>query len=179
MDRPKAPADQERVVLAEIARPRGIRGELLAISQTDVPGRIENLKRAHARLADGSDVEIEISRAWRYRDGWVLKLAGVDSMNDAQRFRGADVWVPREERASLPGGEFFRSDLIGCTVVEDASGRTLGPVGDWQQYGGPLLLSLQVDGREVLIPFVDDICRKVDLEAREIRVVLPEGLLEL
>jgi 16S rRNA processing protein RimM len=171
--------DPERVVLAEIARPRGIRGELLAISQTDVPGRIENLKRAYARLADGSDVEIEISRVWRYRNDWVLKLADVDSINDAQRFRGADVWVPREERGSLPEGEFFRSDLIGCSVVEDSSGQALGTVEDWQHYGGPLLLSLRVNGREVLIPFVDDICRNVDLQSREIRVVLPEGLLEL
>lgn len=171
--------DRDRVVLAEIARPRGVRGELLAISQTDVPGRIENLKRAHARLPDGSDIEVEISKAWPYRGDWVLKFAGVDSMDDAQRFRGADIWVPITERASLPEGEVFRSDLIGCTVVEASSGRRLGAVTNWQQYGGPLLLGMEVDGREVLIPFVDEICRTVDLDGRVIGVDLPEGLLEL
>jgi 16S rRNA processing protein RimM len=171
--------DRDRVVLAEISRPRGVRGEMLAISQTDVPGRIESLRKAQARLADGSDVEIEISNAWPYRGDWVLKLAGVDSMDEAERFRGADIWVPLAERGSLPDGEFFRSDLLGCAVVDDVTGRELGVVEGWQQYGGPSLLQVQVDGREVLIPFVDEICRKVDLEARVIRVDLPEGLLEL
>lgn len=171
--------DRDRVVLAEIARPRGIRGELLAVSQTDVPGRIESLKRARARLVDGSDVEIEISEAWAYRGDWVLKLAGVDSMNDAQRFRGADIWVPLAERASLPDGEVFRTDLIGCTVIEEPSGRDLGTVQACYQYGGPPLLGVDVEGREVLIPFVEQVCRTVDLEARVIRVELPEGLLEL
>lgn len=171
--------DRDRVVLAEIARPRGVRGELLAISQTDVPGRFEGLKRAYARLVDGSDVEIEFEDAWPYRGDWVLKLAGVDSMNDAQRFRGADIWVPFAERATLPEGEFFQTDLIGCAVVDDATGEELGVVEAWQQFGGPALLAVKVEGREVLIPFVEPICRTVDLEARVIRVSLPDGLLEL
>ncbi|MCU1295138.1 MAG: rRNA processing protein RimM [Bryobacterales bacterium] len=152
---------------------------MLAISQTDVPGRIEGLRRAQARLADGSDVEIEISEAWPYRGDWVLKLAGVDSIDEADRFRGADIWVPLAERGSLPDGEFFQSDLLGCTIVDEATGRELGVVDGWQQYGGPSLLQVQVDGREVLIPFVEQICRKVDSEARIIRVDLPKGLLEL
>jgi 16S rRNA processing protein RimM len=171
--------DPERVVLAEIARPRGVRGELLVISQTDVPGRIESLKRARARLLDGSDLEVEITSAWPYRGDWVLKFAGVDSMDDAQRFRGADLWVPFAERARLPDGEFFRSDLLGCTVIDNVSGDSIGTVANWQQYGGPPLLGVEVNGREVLIPFVEEICRTVDLEARTIRVNLPEGLLDL
>jgi 16S rRNA processing protein RimM len=152
---------------------------LLAISQTDVPGRIENLKCARARLADGSDVDVQITAAWPYRGDWVLKLEGVDSMNDAQRFRGADLWVPLAERASLPDGELFRTDLIGCAVVEESSARELGTVTAWHQYGGPPLLGVEVEGREVLIPFVEQVCRTVDLDARLIRVDLPDGLLEL
>jgi ribosomal 30S subunit maturation factor RimM len=49
----------------------------------------------------------------------------------------------------------------------------------WQQYGGPPLMELTVEGREVLIPFVSSICRRVDLAARNITVDLPEGLLDL
>jgi 16S rRNA processing protein RimM len=171
--------DRDRVVIAEITKPRGNRGEVLAVSQTDVPGRIEGLRRARATLGNGSDVEIEISAAWPYRGGWVLKLAGVDSINDAERFRGADIWVPIAERASLPQGDFFRTDLLGCTLFDQTSGRKLGVVAGFQQYSGPLLLELNIEGREVLIPFVDQICPAVDLKARVIRVDLPEGLLEL
>jgi 16S rRNA processing protein RimM len=171
--------DRGRVVLAEILRPRGNRGELLAISQTDVPGRLENLTLAQARLSDSGDVTVEITEAWQYREHWVFKFRGVDSISDAERFRGADLWVPLAERATLPEGEYFRTDLIGCSVVDGGTGAVLGSVEGWQQYGGPPLLELTAAGREVLIPFVGSICRKVDLEQRTITVDLPEGLLEL
>jgi 16S rRNA processing protein RimM len=170
--------DSERVVIAEIMRPRGNRGELMVRSQTDVPGRLENLKRAQVRLADGSDVELDVEETWEHKGDWVVKFAGVDSINAADRFKGADVWVSRSERASLPEGDFFQSDLLGCSVI-DAAGNRLGSVEGWQRFGGPPLLEVSVDGREVLVPFVDAICRKVDLEARAITVDLPEGLLEL
>jgi 16S rRNA processing protein RimM len=171
--------EPDRVVIAEILRSRGNRGEVLAVSQTDVPGRLEALKRTHVRLADGSDITVEIENAWRHGEHWVLKFAGCDSIADAERFRGADVWVSREERGSLPEGEYFRSDLMGCSVQDAATGEEIGTVEGFEQYGGPLLLAVSVSGREVLIPFVPEICRKVDVERKTIAVMLPEGLLEL
>ena len=171
--------DRERIVIAEILRPRGNRGELLAKSQTAIPGRLESLKRAQARLSDGSDVMIEVSEAWAHNGGWVLKLAGIDSIDVAERFRGADVWVPASERGEAAEGEFFQSDLIGCRVLDAATGECLGVVEGWQQYGGPPLMEVKVDGRERLIPFVKGIYREVKVAARTITVDLPEGLLEL
>lgn len=171
--------DHERVIVAEVLRPRGNRGEVLVKSLSDVPGRLEQLKRAHARLSSGADVCIEISEAWMHAGGWVLKFASVDSITAAEHFRGADIWVPAHERASLPEGEFFESDLIGCALIDAASGTELGKVEGWQAGGGAPLMQLTIDGREVLIPFVPAICREVDLSARQIKVDLPEGLLDL
>jgi 16S rRNA processing protein RimM len=173
------PAEAERVVIAEVMRPRGIKGELLVRSQTDVPGRLESLKQARVRLANGSDVEVTVENAWEHKGDWVLKFAGIDSIDAAARFKGADIWVTRAERASLPDGDFFQSDLLGCSMLDAASGKCFGMVAGWQRFGGPPLLEVSVDGREVLVPFVDAICQKVDLEARAITVQLPEGLLEL
>jgi 16S rRNA processing protein RimM len=167
------------VVIAEILRPRGNRGEVLAKSQTDVSGRLKTLKRAVARLPDGSDVPIEIAEAWPHRGDWILKFAGVDSINAAERFRRADLWVPLQNRGTLPEGEFFRTDLVGCTVTDAATGKCLGVVAGWQQYGGPPLMEVNVDSREILIPFVSSICRHIDVAARSITVELPEGLLDL
>ncbi|MGA8026254.1 MAG: ribosome maturation factor RimM [Bryobacteraceae bacterium] len=171
--------DRERVVVAEILRPRGIRGELIAKSQTGIPGRLESLRRAQARLADGSDVPIQILEAWEHKDDWVLKLAGVDSIDAAEPFRRADIWVPLSDRATLSGDEYFRSDLVGCRLIEAATGKCLGTVEGWQEYNGPPLMEVKVGGREALIPFVKGIYRQVDLVARTITVDLPEGLLEL
>ena len=170
--------DRERVVVAEILRPRGNRGEVIARSQTDIPGRLEALKQAHVRLAGGSDMPVEIAEAWEHKEDWVLRFAGVESINDADKFRGADLWVPAAERAALLAGDFYQSDLIGCAVIDQGTGERLGLVEGWQQYGGPPLMELQVAGREVLIPFVAAECQ-VDLAAREIRVNVPAGILEL
>lgn len=170
--------DRERAVVAEILRPRGNRGELLVRSETDVPGRLETLSHARARLRDGSDVAVEIVEAWQHKGDWVLKFSGVDSIDAADRFRGADLWVPAAERGVLPEGDFFQSDLIDCQVVDKATGDCIGTVAGWQQYGGPPLMEVLSGGREVLIPFVASMCQ-VDLAARLIRIDVPEGLLEL
>lgn len=165
-------------MIAEILRARGNRGEVLAVSQTDVPGRLETLKHANARLANGVDIPVSVEHAWRHGEYWVLKFEGVDSISEAERFRRADIWIRSTERGKLPAGEYFRSDLMGC-VVRDSSGRDVGRVIGFQQHGGPLLLEVDAGGHEVLIPFVPDICHSVDLKAMIIRAALPEGLLEL
>jgi len=170
--------DRTRVVIAEIFRPRGVRGELIARSLTDIPGRLEDLKRAHVRLASGVDREVELSEAWPHKGDWVLKFQGVDSMDAADEFRGSDLWVPVTERAALPDGDYFQSDLIGCQVVDRASGKVIGLVEGWQQYGGPPLMELTVAGRELLVPFISSECQ-IDLGAGVIRMSLPEGILDL
>ena len=170
--------DRSRVVVAEIIRPRGNRGELVARSMTDIPGRLESLKRAQVRLANGSDRDVELDEVWPHKEDWVVKFAGVDSIDAADVFRGSDLWVPASERAALPDGDYFQSDLIGCTVVDRDSGLNLGSVEGWQQYGGPPLMEVTVNGREALIPFVSSECQ-VDLGAQVIRLSVPDGLLDL
>ncbi len=167
-----------KVVVAEILVPRGIRGELVAKSQTDVPGRMEHLTGAYAELTDGCDVAVEISAAWQHKGNWVLKFSGIDSIEAAERFRGADLWVPFANRGTLAQGDLFRSDLIGCNVIDLRKGKAIGVVAGWQQYGGPPLMEIEVNGREALIPFVASEC-SVDLTGRTIEMNLPEGLLEL
>ncbi len=170
--------NSQRVVVADILKPRGIRGELIARSQTDITGRLETLCQAHAHLANGEDVAVELTEAWPHKDDWILKFAGVDSVDQADRFRGAELWVPPSERRELPSGEFFQSDLVGLSVVDAVTAQPLGVVEDVQRYGGSPLLSLTYKGREVLIPFVPAIC-SVDLPGKVIRATLPDGLLDL
>ena len=109
----------------------------------------------------------------------MLKFAGVDSIDAAEVLCGADVWVKPEERAVLADGEYYRSDLIGCRLMDGRSGEPVGIVEGWQQHGGAPLLEVSHAGREVLVPFVPELCRQVDLKARLVTVDLPEGLLEL
>jgi 16S rRNA processing protein RimM len=170
----------ERVVIAGILRARGNRGEVLAESLTDVPGRLQTLKRAHLQLSNGADISVEIEGAWKHKDYWVLKFANVDSITEAEGLRDADLWVPESERGELPEGDYFRSDLLGCTLRDEQTGADLGVVEGFQEYWErQLLLEVRIDDKERLVPFVPEICRRVDLGARVVWANLPEGLLQL
>ena len=120
-----------------------------------------------------------VESAWHHKDQVIFKFQGVDSIGQAEALVGADVCVPMAERAALAEGEYYQSDLIGCAVV-DASGRLLGVIEDWQEYGGPPLLAIRTPaGKELLIPFAKSICKRIDVDARRMEVELPEGLEEL
>jgi len=109
----------------------------------------------------------------------VLKIEGIDTVEAAEVLRGAELRIPKEDRPPAPEGEVYLSDLIGCRIVDQQSGEELGMVADYHEYGGPVLLEVHGAGKELLIPFVAAICRRVDTAARCIAVVLPEGLKDL
>lgn len=155
-------------------RPRGNKGELTAVSLSSKPDRFAHLTKVHL-FGDGSEYTVE--RVWDHDGTLIFKFAGVDSINDAEKLKGAEVRVPFEERVPLDEGEYFQSDLVGCEVRDLASNRLIGRVTGWEEYGGPALL--EVDDGRLLVPFVKAICPEVDLAARVIRVQLPEGLEDL
>jgi 16S rRNA processing protein RimM len=120
------------------------------------------------------------------------------SISDAEKLRGLDVLLPFEQRVVLPAGQYFVSDLIGCSVFENAASpgvvfsspclassapSFLGTVRDVQFTGegvsGAPLLAVDTSQGELLIPLAEDICTGIDIAARRIDVVLPEGLRDL
>ena len=121
---------------------------------------------------------LEVENVWRHGDRVIFKFRGVDSISDAEALAGADVSIPKAERADLPDGEYFQTDLVGCTVFA-RDGTVVGTVEGWQEYGGPPLLEVNANGRELLIPFAKSICLEIDPVHKRIVVDLPEGLREL
>jgi 16S rRNA processing protein RimM len=160
------------VVIAQLTRPRGNKGELGALPLTDHPERYERLSAVHIA---GSEYVVE--RVWYHKDRPVFKFQGIDSIGDAERLAGQDVSIPAGERFPLPEDEFYFADLIGCRVLDMSSGQVIGAVTGWHELGGPVVL--EVDGGRVLVPYAKAILPEIDLAAREIRARLPEGLLDL
>ena len=162
------------VAVAVLGRPRGNRGELTAESLSSKPERFAQLKEVRL-MGDGGAYQVE--EVWEHAGALVFKFRGVDSISDAEKLRGAEVQVPRAERVALEPGEYFHSDLIGCEVRERASGRVIGRVTSFEEYGGPPLI--EIDGGRILIPFVKAICVDIRPDLKLIQVDLPEGLEEL
>lgn len=162
--------------MAVLGRPRGNRGEMTAESLSSRPERFARLK--DVRLA-GDEIpagDYRVEEVWQHAGTLIFKFRGIDSISDADKLRGAEVQVPRTERVELEAGEYFHSDLIGCEVRERVSGRIVGCVTNFEEYGGPALL--EIDGGRVLIPFVKAICVDIRPDEKRILVDLPEGLEE-
>jgi 16S rRNA processing protein RimM len=162
------------VAVAVLGRPRGNRGELTAESLSSRPERFSRLKNVRL-VGDGSAYQVE--EVWEHAGALVFKFQGVDSISDAEKLRGAEVQVPRSERVELEPGEYFHSDLIGCEVRDRLSGRLIGRVTNFEEYGGPPLI--EIDGGKTLIPFVKAICVDIRPEVKLILVDMPEGLEDL
>ena len=143
---------------------------------------IASAQHAGKPPADSSPREVELAAHWLHKGGVVLHFSGIDSISAAETLAGFIVAVPRAERASLAADEFHIADLIGCTVFEVTSSEptAVGQIENVDRTAGPVpLLIVQGAKGEVLIPFAKNFLRKLDIEARRVEMVLPDGLLDL
>jgi len=129
----------------------------------------------------------ELEQVWYHKGQPVFKFRGVDTISDAERFVGLDVCIPAADRLTLPEGEYFYSDLIGCRMLDSSTDEPLGEVVGWQEFGTESAKQTQIllevnnlaGGESFLVPFASSILKKIDVAAREIRVELPPGLADL
>ena len=184
---PSDPID--RLTLARLLRPHGIRGEIAAEILTDFPERLTKLRDVWLWDASTNALqEITVQKCWLSftRGGQaVFKFAGADRIEDVEKLRGLEVQVPLSERMELPAGSYYISELAGCEVWEVISAgeaeeleTMLGIVTGVQESGTPVL-EVDTSSGEVLIPLATEICRRIDVSARRIDVVMPEGLRDL
>jgi len=189
--------------VARILRARGNKGEVAAEILTDFPERLTKLQEIFlgAPQSNREPRRIALKSCWlnqNHRGQIVFHFEGVNSISEAEKLRACEVLLPLEERARLPQGQYFVSDLIGCSVFETPASppvvasspcslseapALLGTVRDVQFPGeevpGTPLLEVETSQGELLIPLAEDICKKIDPSARRIDVVLPEGLRDL
>jgi 16S rRNA processing protein RimM len=168
-------ADSGWVTVALLGKPRGNRGEVTAVSFSSKPERYQSLREVI--LYRGSDLRPAIVEStWFHQGVLIFKFEGIDTISDAESLTGSEVRIPAAERTALDPDEFFQSDLIGCDVVDRATGQSLGRVSGWEDSGGSGLLVID---DHLLIPFARSICVTIDPAARRIEVELPAGLKEL
>jgi len=165
---------------------------------TDFAERLASLPAVYVSKDKSEPRETRLKKFWIDRNHpqvGIFHFEGCDSINDAEKFRGMEIVLPIEQRATPPVGQYFVTDLIGCTVFEVPASKTelaspacsledapqvLGTVKDVYFSGegvaGTPLLQVETAQGELLVPLADDICTRIDVEARRIEVTLPEGL---
>lgn len=169
----------ELVLVARVAKPRGVRGEVACHLLTDFPERFDGLEELIAVFPGGRRERLTLEGHWLHGDRVVLKLEGFDSPEASAALAGCELAVPESEAVELEEGEFYDWQLEGCRV-ETVEGQALGTVREVLHTGGeaPVLVIRDEDERENLVPLAESICVEIDVDARLIRVDAPEGLLE-
>jgi 16S rRNA processing protein RimM len=164
-----------------VVKTQGRRGEVAGEVLSDVPGRFAIGMRLLALPPepDGRRRELEVEELWPHKGLLVLKFAGVDSISEAETLVGCELQVPSNQRSELQAGWTYVSDLVGCSVLDH--GREIGRIEDVQFGAGeaPLLIVRDAAGRLLEVPFAEAYLDGVDVERKQVRMNLPEGLLEV
>jgi 16S rRNA processing protein RimM len=170
----------EFITLARVVKTQGRHGEVAAEIHSDIPDRFSaGMKLFALPKSQDSRRELEVEDLWPHKGLLVLKFRGVDSMSDAELLIGSELQIPRAERANLEPGWNYVSDLIGCTVLDRAS--AIGRIEDVQFGAGeaPLLVVANEAGRKFEVPFAEAYLETVDVAQRQVRMNLPQGMLEI
>jgi len=153
--------------LGFVGAPFGVRGWVKLRSHTDPPERL--LEHRNLHIGDeGSRRTYRVEASGRSGGALTAKLAGVEDRDQAAVLRGAPIFVPRAELPERDAKDFYRTDLIGCEVV-NLAGVGLGVVQHFVETPVQALMVVRGE-REYWVPAVPQHLKRVDLQARRVVV---------
>ena len=150
---------KQDIVVGKVVAPFGVCGEVKVISLTEFPERFATGKEIKLRGADGQIRSMRIDGNRAYKDGFVLKLRGLDNRYIADELRGYEVVIDETELGELPSDRFYIFDLLGMKVVTD-DGRDMGEVVEVLQGSNDVYIT----STGLCIPALKNIVVKIDLE---------------
>lgn len=163
--------------IGRLVKSHGIRGEVKLVPHNPGTEALRPGLRVVLETA-GAPRRAEVVAARPHGGGVLLRLAGVETMTEAERLVGARVRVDEADLPVLPEGEFYWFQLVGLEVVTE-EGRRLGRVAEIFETPAHDVYVVRDGDRERLVPAVDDVVRRVDLETGRLVVRPVEGLLDL
>ncbi len=159
-----------------ITTTHGIRGEVKVFPTTDTAQRFLDLTHIYLE-SKGEYIEYEIQNVKFFKKLAILKLKGLEDINEAEKYKGNSLWIPRDEAQPLEEDEYYIGDLIGMQVVlEDQS--PFGVLKDVISTGANDVYAVETpQGKEVLLPAIGECILQVDVDAGKMTVHLMKGLL--
>ena len=169
---------QDRFVpLGRITKPQGLRGAFRVRAHSVESENLTSLKQIFLETATGESIEADV-RSVQARTGFfIVEVAQIDHIDQVTPLVGQQVLARREDLVPLDDDEFYWFELIGLSV-ETVDGQPLGTIESIIPTGANDVLSLKHNGREILIPYIDEVVKQVDL-ARGVVIIDPiPGLLD-
>ena len=159
-----------------ITTTHGVRGEVKVYPTTDKPERF--LELDYVLLDTGRELrKLEIKNVKFIKNLVILKFKGVDNINDIEKYKGRDLWIPREEGQELEEDEYYIADLLGMSVVLE-DGQEFGTLKDVMETGAnDVYIIDSAEHGEVLLPAIKECILDVDLEKNVMTIHLMKGLI--
>ena len=166
------------ILVGIVARSHGNKGHVIVNPHTDfLEERFWEGATFQARLSDGTRQTVRVTTVRVHQGRPVIGLAGIETINDAERYQGAELRIEASAQQPLPEGQYYHHQLVGCEVVAEGGAR-LGRVVAVEGEMGRSRLIVAGERRRHEIPLAAEICT-VDVAGRRIIVRPPDGLLEL
>ncbi|MGJ3521584.1 ribosome maturation factor RimM [Nitratidesulfovibrio sp. D1] len=171
-------SDDSFIEIGLVGRPHGLRGEVGVDFWADSPDLLRGA--LWLRPGRGAPRAMTVAAVRRHQGRPLVLFEGIADRSAAETLRGMRVLVPRDRLPELDEDEVYLHELLGLRVLLHDTGKALGTLDDVQMPGGQEVWSIRTaDGKEVLLPAVDEFVASIDLDAREVRITPPPGLIEL
>lgn len=161
--------------IGQIVNTFGIKGMVKIKPFTDDINRFDKLKKVYIKNKDGKK-EYQIQEVKYHKNMVLMKLEGIDTVEQADLLRQSYLLVNRDDEEPLEEGVYYIVDLIGLEVYTD-EGVLLGNVDDIFNTGSnDIYVVKDGKGKQILLPGIPDVIKDVDLEEGKITVHLIPGL---
>ena len=151
------------ITVGQIINTHGLNGEVKVYPLTDDIKRFRKLKKIYI-----NGIERQVVWCKLQVDKAILKIEGIDSIEDAVKYKEKYIEVSREDAIKLPEGRYFVTDIIGCTVV-DENGVDYGKIYDVIHTKNNDVYWIK-EGKELLIPVLKEIVVNIDVENQKITI---------
>ena len=165
---------QKRLEIGQIVNTFGIKGEVKVKPFTDDINRFDELKKVYVKTKTGIK-QYKIENVKYHKNMVLLKLEGINRIEDAEMLRNLFLEIDREDAIPLEEGTYFIADLIGLEVYTD-EGKLLGKVEDIYNTGNNDIYVVKDElGKQILLPGIKEVIKEVKLDEKII-VHLLQGL---
>ncbi len=162
--------------LGQIVGTHGIKGELRINPWCDSPDFAKRFKTVY--LDKSGNTQLKVSSCRAHGNIILMKLHGIDSINDAEAYRNKMLYIKRSD-ANLPAGTWFIEELIGCTVIDSDNGTAYGHISDVSQTGANDVWHIVDDNNtEYLIPAIKDVVKEVNVQENFVLIKPLKGIFE-
>jgi 16S rRNA processing protein RimM len=171
----RAQQPPEYLVVGRVVRPHGIRGALIVEPLSPMIRSIE----PEAQILFGDPPELETILQLRpHRDRYLITILGCSSRDQADRYRGLELRLPFESVEPLPDGEYYYWQILGLHVVT-TDGQSLGEIAQILETGAnDVYIVRNEQGQEQLIPAIEPVIKRIDLEKGILEIEIIPGLFE-